>query len=235
MSIPQHIAVIMDGNGRWAKAHRKPRISGHRAGAAALERVLDYCRDAGVKYLTVYAFSTENWKRSQDEVMGLMKLLSMFIRSKEKLFMRNQLRFRVIGRRTDLSRKIQREIAALEEKTAHFDRQLIVALSYGGRAEIVDAAVKFASLVRDGAAADGKEAESLFASCLYAPDVPDPDLLIRTSGECRISNFLLWELAYTEFYFTDTLWPDFSRGDFDLALESYGRRERRMGGRLDAK
>jgi len=224
----------MDGNGRWAKARGKPRISGHRAGAEALERVLGYCRDVGVKYLTVYAFSTENWKRSKEEVSGLMKLLSAFVHSKEKMLMKNEVRFRVIGRRSDLSAKLQREIASLEEKTARFERQLIVALSYGGRAEIVDAAVKFAGIMgKAGAPVDGQEAERLFASCLYAPDLPDPDLLIRTSGECRISNFLLWELAYTEFHFTDTLWPDFSREDFDRALDSYAHRERRMGGRLE--
>ena len=224
----------MDGNGRWAKARGKPRISGHRAGAEALERVLGYCRDVGVKYLTVYAFSTENWKRSKEEVSGLMKLLSAFVHSKEKMLMKNEVRFRVIGRRSDLSAKLQREIASLEEKTARFERQLIVALSYGGRAEIVDAAVKFAGIMgKAGAPVDGQETERLFASCLYAPDLPDPDLLIRTSGECRISNFLLWELAYTEFHFTDTLWPDFSREDFDRALDSYAHRERRMGGRLE--
>ena len=225
----------MDGNGRWAKARGKARLSGHRAGVDALERILGYCSDAGVKYLTVYAFSTENWRRSQEEVSGLMKLLSAFVHSKEKMLVKNKVRFRVIGRRTDLSAKLQREIASLEEKTARFERQLIVALSYGGRAEIVDAAVKFAGMIRDGAPSDAAEAERLFASCLYAPDVPDPDLLIRTSGECRISNFLLWELAYTEFYFTPTLWPDFSREDFDDALDSYAHRERRMGGRLETK
>ena len=235
-SVPQHIAVIMDGNGRWAKARGKARLSGHRAGVDALERLLGYCNGAGVKYLTVYAFSTENWKRSKDEVSGLMKLLSAFVKSKEKMLVKNKVRFRVIGRRSDLSAKLQREIAGLEERTAHFERQLMVALSYGGRAEIVDAAVKFADVIgKGGIPADGHEAERLFASCLYAPDVPDPDLLIRTSGECRISNFLLWELAYTEFYFTDTLWPDFSREDFDRALDSFAHRERRMGGRLETK
>ena len=235
-NVPQHIAVIMDGNGRWAKARGKARLSGHRAGTDALERILGYCSDAGVKYLTVYAFSTENWKRSKEEVSGLMKLLSAFVKGKEKMLVKNKVRFRVIGRRSDLSEKLQREIAGLEERTAHFERQLIVALSYGGRAEIVDAAVKFADVVgKGGLPVDVHEAERLFASCLYAPDVPDPDLLIRTSGECRISNFLLWELAYTEFHFTDTLWPDFSREDFDRALESYAHRERRMGGRLETK
>ena len=224
----------MDGNGRWAKSRGLPRLAGHRAGVDALERVLGYCRDAGIEYLTVYAFSTENWKRSAEEVSGLMKLLSLFVKGKEKMLIANEVRFRVIGRRTDLSPKLQREIAALEEKTARFSRQLIVALSYGGRAEIVDAAERYAKrLAAEPGALDGAARERLFASCLYSPDVPDPDLMIRTSGECRISNFLLWELAYAEFHFTDVLWPDFSRADFDAALESYSRRERRLGGRLE--
>jgi undecaprenyl diphosphate synthase len=231
-SVPQHIAVIMDGNGRWAKARGKARLSGHRAGVDALERVLGYCNDAGVKYLTVYAFSTENWKRSKDEVSGLMKLLSSFVKGKEKMLVKNKVRFRVIGRRSDLSEKLQREIAGLEERTAHFERQLIVALSYGGRAEIVDAAVKFADVVgKGGLPADVHEAERLFASCLYAPDVPDPDLVVRTSGEFRLSNFLLWQCAYAEFHSTPVLWPDFSKADFDAALTAYASRRRRLGGR----
>ena len=230
MNVPQHIAVIMDGNGRWAKARGKARLCGHRAGVDALERVLGYCSDAGVKYLTVYAFSTENWKRSKEEVSGLMKLLSAFVKSKEKMLVKNKVRFRVIGRRSDLSAKLQREIAGLEERTSHFERQLIVALSYGGRAEIVDAAVKFADvLAKGGLPADGHEAERLFASCLYAPDVPDPDLLIRTGGELRISNFLLWQMAYTELYFSDQLWPDFRHEDFYNAVYDFQNRQRRFG------
>lgn len=217
----------MDGNGRWAEKHRKVRLSGHRAGAETLDNVMHYCREVGIKYLTVYAFSTENWKRSKEEVSGLMKLLSSFIKSKEKILIKERISFRVIGRRTDLSLKLQREIAALEEKTANGDFTLVVALSYGGRAEIVDAAKAWAlSGEKD------ELTEEAFSKFLYAPDIPDPDLIIRTSGECRTSNFLMWESAYSEWYFTDVYWPDFDRAEFDKALESYSRRERRMGGRL---
>lgn len=217
----------MDGNGRWAEKHRKVRLSGHRAGAETLDNVMHYCREVGIKYLTVYAFSTENWKRSKEEVSGLMKLLSSFIKSKEKILIKERISFRVIGRRTDLSPKLQREIAALEKKTANGDFTLVVALSYGGRAEIVDAAKAWAlSGEKD------ELTEEAFSKFLYAPDIPDPDLIIRTSGECRTSNFLMWESAYSEWYFTDVFWPDFDRAEFDKALESYSRRERRMGGRL---
>lgn len=223
----KHLAIIMDGNGRWAEKHRKVRLSGHRAGAETLDNVMHYCREVGIKYLTVYAFSTENWKRSKEEVSGLMKLLSSFIKSKEKILIKERISFRVIGRRTDLSLKLQREIAALEKKTAGGDFTLVVALSYGGRAEIVDAAKAWAL-------SDEKDelTEETFSKFLYAPDIPDPDLIIRTSGECRTSNFLMWESAYSEWYFTDVYWPDFDRAEFDKALESYSRRERRMGGRL---
>lgn len=217
----------MDGNGRWAEAHRKPRLSGHRAGAKTLDDVMHYCRDAGIRFLTVYAFSTENWKRSKEEVSGLMKLLSSFMKSKEKTLVKERVSFRVIGRRTDLSLKLRREIAALEKKTAGGDFTLVVALSYGGRAEIVDAAKAWAA-----SGEKGELTEEEFSKFLYAPDIPDPDLIIRTSGECRTSNFLMWESAYSEWYFTDVFWPDFDRAEFDKALESYSRRERRMGGRL---
>jgi undecaprenyl diphosphate synthase len=222
-----HIAIIMDGNGRWAKARRKPRIAGHRAGAEALDRVMHYCREAGIRYLTVYAFSTENWKRSKTEVSGLMALLSNYIRSKRKELVANGVRFRVVGRRADLSPKIQKEIAALEEATKGGDFTLAVALSYGGRAEIVDAANAWR---RENP--EGELTEEAFRAYLYAPDIPDPDLIIRTSGELRTSNFLLWESAYSEYYFTDVLWPDFGKEEFDKAIESFAKRERRMGGRL---
>ena len=218
----------MDGNGRWAAAHRRPRISGHKAGAEALDRVMHYCREAGIRYLTVYAFSTENWKRSKEEVSGLMKLLSSFMRSKEAMLVREGIRFRVIGRKADFSMKLQREIAQLEEKTKDGDFTLAVALSYGGRAEIVDAANAWLK-----SNPECELTEEAFRSFLYAPDIPDPDLIIRTSGECRTSNFLIWESAYSEWYFTDVLWPDFDKAEFDKALQSYSRRERRMGGRLN--
>ena len=224
----EHLAIIRDGTGRWAAAHRRPRISGHKAGAEALDRVMHYCREAGIRYLTVYAFSTENWKRSKEEVSGLMKLLSSFMRSKEATLVKERVRFRVIGRKADFSAKLQREIAVLEEKTKDGDFTLAVALSYGGRAEIVDAANAWFK-----SNPECELTEAAFRGFLYAPDIPDPDLIIRTSGECRTSNFLIWESAYSEWYFTDVFWPDFDKAEFDKALQSYSRRERRMGGRLN--
>ena len=239
----QHLAVIMDGNGRWAQKRHLPRLMGHRAGADALDRTMHWCKEAGIKYLTVYAFSTENWKRSEDEVSGLMKLLSHFIKSKERELVENGVAFRVIGRRTDLSEKLQKEIAALEEKTKGGDFTLIVALSYGGRDEIVRAAERLfekwrrgnmprredQALTRQDAASPIDE--QTFASCLDTAGIPDPDLIIRTSGELRLSNFLLWQAAYAEFYFTDVLWPDFDKAEFDKAIASFSKRDRRMGGR----
>lgn len=222
--IPRHIAIIMDGNGRWALQRGLPRLAGHRQGAKQLEEVLTWCAEVGVEILTVYAFSTENWKRPLEEVSGLMKLLGLFLREKRAKLLRDQVRFRVIGRRSDLPEELQKKIEALEAETAGFKRQLVVALSYGGRAEIVDAAHRFAALPAD------QQNEAGFASCLYAPDLPDPDLIIRTSGELRLSNFLLWECAYSEFYITDTFWPDFDRAAFDQALASYATRDRRKGG-----
>ncbi len=220
--VPRHVAVIMDGNGRWALARGKERLAGHRAGAKTLERVLEWCGEVGVEVLTVYAFSTENWRRPEAEVSGLMRLLALFIRSKRDKLMKDQVRFRVIGRRSDLSPTLCRKIAELETETAHFKRQLVVALSYGGRTEIVEAARRFA---------EGEDrSEAAFARCLYAPDLPDPDLIVRTSGEFRLSNFLLWQCAYSEFYVTDVLWPDFDRTEFDRALAAYALRDRRMGG-----
>ncbi len=229
-NIPQHVAVIMDGNGRWALARGKKRLAGHRAGVDALERMLGWCRDAGVKILTVYAFSTENWRRPAEEVNGLMKLFSTFIRLKTRKLMREGVRFRVIGRRSDLSPALAASIARVEEKTASFEQQLVLAVSYGGRAEIVDAARKLVAEAATGQIRPEDVDEALVGHRLYAPDLPDPDLIIRTSGEQRISNFLLWECAYSEFYFTDTLWPDFSREDFDAALAAYAARDRRKGG-----
>lgn len=223
----EHLAIIMDGNGRWAKAHNKLRIDGHRAGAEALDRVMHYCREAGIKYLTVYAFSTENWKRSKAEVSGLMSLLSRYIRSKKDELIANSVRFRAVGRLADLSAKIRKEIAGLEEATKDGEFTLAVALSYGGRAEIVDAANAWRR-----ANPDGELTEEVFRAYLYAPDIPDPDLIIRTSGELRTSNFLLWESAYSEYYFTDVFWPDFGKEEFDKAMMAYAKRERRMGGRL---
>ena len=228
----QHLAVIMDGNGRWAKKRHLPRLAGHRAGAESLDRTMHWCKEAGIKYLTVYAFSTENWKRSKGEVAGLMKLLSHFIKSKEKELVKNGIAFRVIGRREDLSPKLQKEIAALEEKTKDGEFTLVVALSYGGRDEIIRAAKIFnAEAHRRRERGESVGDEAVFSSCLDTAGIPDPDLIIRTSGELRLSNFLLWQAAYAEFYFTDVLWPDFDTAEFDKALASFSKRERRMGGR----
>lgn len=221
--VPEHVAMIMDGNGRWATLRGKKRGEGHKAGAKTLGDVLNWCGDRGIKYLTVYAFSTENWKRPKEEVSGLMDLFARMLKTKERSFMKNRVRFRMIGRRGDLSKKLLAVIEALEKKTAQFERQFIVAISYGGRAEIVDA---MNAAMRKGEPLT----EETFRNYLYAPDVPDPDLVIRTSGELRTSNFLLWETAYSEYYFTDVLWPDFSEAELDKALEAYAQRHRRKGG-----
>ena len=222
-NVPRHVAIIMDGNGRWATQRGKKRGEGHKAGAKTLGEVLRWCGARGIQYLTVYAFSTENWKRPKEEVDGLMTLFARMLKAKEKDFMKNRVRFRMSGRRGDLSKKLLGVIEALEKKTAHFERQFVVAISYGGRAEIVDAA--------NAAMKRGEPlTEETFREYLYAPDVPDPDLVIRTSGELRTSNFLLWETAYSEYYFTDTLWPDFSEAELDKALASYAARHRRKGG-----
>ena len=222
--------MIMDGNGRWAKKRGNIRLAGHRAGAETVRRVLDYCRKYGVQYLTLYAFSTENWSRPKAEVAGLMKLLAKFLREKERDLIADECRFRAIGRRADLSKDLQSLIAKVEESTKHFQRQLIVCLSYGGRAEIADAATRLADDVRAGKIPAGPISEETFASYLYAPDVPDPDLILRTSGEFRLSNFLLWEAAYSELYVTPVLWPDFEEKDFVAALDAFASRSRRFGG-----
>ena len=227
---PVHIAVIMDGNGRWAKKRGLPRLAGHRAGSESVRRILTYCRDAGVKYLTLYAFSTENWSRPKDEVSGLMQLLEGFIREHEADLLEKKVRLRVIGRRGDLPEKLQAEIARLEKETEAFDYQLLVALSYSGRTELTDAVRRIAGQLRDGSLRPEEIDENTISANLYAPDVPDPDLIIRTSGEMRISNFLLWECAYSEFYVTPVLWPDFQEKDFRAALEAYAARDRRFGG-----
>jgi len=221
--VPRHLAIIMDGNGRWAAKRGRRRGEGHVAGARTLEKVLGWCGERGIRYLTVYAFSTENWKRPKEEVGGLMALFAKVLKSKGRKFVAERVRFRMVGRRGDLPAGLLREVERLEEATKDFEREFIVAISYGGRAEIVDAA--------NAAMKRGEPlTEETFRSYLYAPDVPDPDLVIRTSGEVRTSNFLLWESAYSEYHFTDVLWPDFSEADLDRALEDYAARHRRQGG-----
>lgn len=223
-NIPNHIAIIMDGNGRWAKKRGLARSFGHMEGAKTLRNVLEYLTEIGVKYLTVYAFSTENWNRPQDEVSTLMRLFLKYIKNERKNMMKNKIRFFVSGRKNNVSEKLQNEIERLEEETKGNDRiTLNIAFNYGSRAEIVDAVNRIIE--------DGKEniTEEDFSKYLYN-DFPDPDLVIRTSGEMRISNFLLWQIAYSELYITDTLWPDFDEKEIDKAIESYNQRERRFGG-----
>jgi undecaprenyl diphosphate synthase len=229
-NIPRHVAVIMDGNGRWAKQRGLPRLKGHEAGAESVRAVIRACREAGVKYLTLYAFSVENWTRPRDEVSGLMSLLVRFLRKEERLLHEKKIRLSVIGRMEDLSDEVRQSLERTMAETAGYDEgRLILALSYGGRTEIVTAARRIAEEVKAGRLDPQQIDEAVFANHLYAPDVPDPDLLIRTSGEIRLSNFLLWQVSYAEFYFTPVLWPDFREEQFMEALREYGRRQRRFG------
>ena len=228
LNIPNHIAIIMDGNGRWAKGKNRPRVFGHKAGADTLRKIVKYCGNIGVKYLTVYAFSTENWKRSQEEVSALMTLFKTYINSEKKMLLENKVRFIVSGREEGVSESLLKAIRELEKETSKdYKMTLNIAFNYGGRAEIIDAIKKAREM--------GEEiTEENFSKFLYN-DIPDPELIIRTSGEFRISNFLLWQLAYSEIYITDVYWPDFDEKELDKAIESYNKRERRFGGRIDDK
>lgn len=228
--VPRHVAVIMDGNGRWAKARLLPRIAGHKRGADAVRRIVEAAWDFGVEYLTLYAFSSENWKRPEEEVGGLMSLLRIYLRSELDELDRNGVRVRVIGDRRRLPPDICKMIAEAEARTISNSRlTLILAVSYGGQGEIVQAARRLAEEVAAGRLRPEDIDESRFASCLETAGIPDPDLVIRTSGEQRLSNFLLWQAAYAELVFTDTLWPDFGRDEFAAALQEYQARDRRFG------
>lgn len=228
--IPVHVAIIMDGNGRWAQQRGLPRIRGHQMGAESVRAVLRACRDAGVKYLTLYAFSVENWVRPRSEIRGLMTLLKRFLAEHEHELHENKIRLRVIGRMQDLPADVRKELERVIRATESYDAgHLILALSYGGRAELTDAMRAIAREVREGRLDPDKITEQTIAAHLYCPDVPDPDLLIRTSGELRVSNFLLWQISYTELYFTEVLWPDFREEHFRQALAEYARRHRRFG------
>ena len=227
----RHIAIIMDGNGRWAQARGLPRVKGHEAGAQNVRRIMKAAKQAGVKYLTLYAFSVENWNRPKLEVEALMRLLNRFLTDYEQEFHDNKIRLRIMGRKSDLPEKILKEIERVETATSSYeDYTLIIALSYGGRVEIVNAAKKLAEKVQAGEINASDIDEKSFASELYLPDVPDPDLIIRTSGEFRVSNFLLWQCAYSEFYITPICWPDFDEGELEKALAAFGSRDRRFGG-----
>ena len=228
---PQHIAIIMDGNGRWAKKRGLPRTAGHAAGAETFRRIATYCRSIGVKYLTVYAFSTENWKRSREEVECIMALFEKYLHEAIDEMEQDHIRLKVLG---DLSR-ISPELRALIERTAeistHYDGfQANICINYGGRDEIVHAARRFAAQCAAGERKPEELTEEAFGALLYSGGIPDPELIIRPSGEERISNFLLWQSAYSEYYFTDVLWPDFDEWELDRAIAAYQKRDRRFGG-----
>jgi undecaprenyl diphosphate synthase len=224
-AVPRHVAIVMDGNRRWARRRHLPAIAGHRAGVETIRRTLRHARERGVRYLTLYSFSTENWKRDPTEVEALMRLLEETILRETDTLVRDRVRLRVIGRLGELSERLQRAIEGAARATAGGDDTMTIAFNYGGRAEIVDAVRR---IVRDGVAPDAVD-DAAIADRLYAPDIPDPDLFIRTGGELRVSNFLLWQVAYAEMWATPVLWPDFSVQDLDAALAAYASRERRFG------
>lgn len=227
---PRHIAIIMDGNGRWAKKRGLPRTAGHSAGAEAFRRIANYCRTLGVEYLTVYAFSTENWKRSQEEVGGIMLLLRRYLEEAIRDMTKNRVRFRFFGDLSRLSPQLQKLCYDAENQSAEYDVQVNFCLNYGGRDEIVRAARAFAAQVAEGKRKPEELTEELFSRYLYSAGVPDPELIIRPSGELRTSNFLPWQSAYSEYVFMDVLWPDFGPQDLDKAIDEYHRRNRRFGG-----
>jgi undecaprenyl diphosphate synthase len=229
--LPRHVAVIMDGNGRWAKLRHKPRVEGHRAGIASVRDVVETSARLGLQVLTLYAFSVENWKRPQSEVTTLMGLLKRYLRSELDTLLRNNIRFRVIGRMEELPADVQDELRRGMERTAERSGLLFnIALNYGGRTEITDAVRRLAADVAAGRREPGAIDEDTLSSYLYTAGLPDPDLLIRTSGEMRVSNFLLWQIAYAEIWVTDVLWPDFRRKHLLQAVADFQKRERRYGG-----
>jgi len=229
--IPRHVAIIMDGNGRWAQQHKLPRLSGHEAGRKSVKKVVQAAIAHGVRYLTLYAFSVENWQRPRDEVQGLMGLLRLVLREELAEMGKEGVRLRAIGRPQDLPEAVREELAAAIEKTnANTKLDLILALSYGSRVEITEAAQAIAREVKSGQLEADQITEETISQHLYTRDLPDPDLLIRTSGEMRISNFMLWQISYAEIYVTPVLWPDFGKEEFAAALADYARRERRFGG-----
>jgi len=227
---PKHVAIIMDGNGRWAKQRGLPRVAGHREGAEAVRRAIRFAGERGVTVLTLFGFSSENWRRPEEEVSDLMGLLRRYLKSEIADLHSRNIRFRVIGERKRLASDIQNLIDDAERMTRdNSDLTLCLALSYGGRAEIADAVRRIAQSVKLGLIEPDGVDESLVENYLWSAGIPDPDLVIRTSGEKRISNFLLWQCAYTEFYFSDVLWPDFGEAEFADALRDFARRERRFG------
>lgn len=231
MKVPNHIAIILDGNGRWAKAKGMPRSYGHVKGCANLETICDDMKELGVKYLTVYAFSTENWKRSREEVEGLMKLFRNYLKKCIKISEKNKMKVKIIGDITAFDEDIQKKIVELEEFSKDYEElHFQIALNYGSRDEILRGVRKLAQDAVDGKVKPSEINEGVFESYLDTAGIPDPDLMIRTSGELRLSNYLLWQMAYTEFYFTDVAWPDFHKPELIKAIEKYNERDRRYGG-----
>jgi undecaprenyl diphosphate synthase len=231
MAIPRHVAVIMDGNGRWAQQRGLPRLAGHEQGSKSIRQCVEACMETGVEFLTLYAFSSENWKRPLLEVNGLMLLLERFLNEKKEEMLREGVRLRAIGRLDDLPPPCRKKLFEVVEATAANSRlHVILALSYSGRTEILDAVKSIVADAAGGALAAADVTPELISSRLYTEGIPDPDLLIRTSGEMRISNFLLWQLSYTEIHVTKKLWPDFVKADFFEALDDYKSRSRRFGG-----
>lgn len=230
LKIPQHVAIILDGNGRWAKKRMLPRNMGHVQGAKTVEQIIEDAHDLGIKYLTVYAFSTENWKRPQEEVDALMKLLKDYLKNCIKHANKNNMRVRVIGDKTRLEASIQEKIQELEEiSKENTGINFTIAINYGSRDEMIRAMRKMMLDCKEGDIQPEEINEDIFAHYLDTTGMPDPDLLIRTSGEIRLSNYMLWQLAYTEFYFTDVLWPDFNKKELIKAIEYYNGRDRRFG------
>lgn len=227
--LPRHVAIILDGNGRWAKARGLPRTAGHGAGAEAFRRIGNYCKDIGIEYLTVYAFSTENWKRPPEEVRTIMAIFEKYMMEALSIMERDRFKMRFFGDISALSPRLQELMAAAEEKSTHYEGcQMNMCINYGGRDEIIRAVRRYAQEFKDGTAPE--LTEETFGNYLYSAGIPDPDLIIRTSGEERLSNFLPWQGAYSELYFTDVLWPDFTERDMDMALAEFQRRDRRFGG-----
>ena len=227
--LPRHIAIILDGNGRWAKRRGLPRTAGHAAGAETFRRIATYCKDIGIDYLTVYAFSTENWKRPREEVDAIMGLLGKYLREAVDTMERDHIRLKILGDPEILPKNLRDLIDETADISTHYEGfQANVCLNYGGRDEIVRAALRFAEDYKAGKAAT--LTEESFSNYMFSAGIPDPDLIIRPGGEMRLSNFLMWESAYSELIFTDVLWPDFTSGDIDAAIAEYQRRDRRFGG-----
>ena len=230
MDVPKHIAIIMDGNGRWAKKRGLPKIMGHQQGVESVKNIVKSSIKFGVKYLTLYAFSTENWHRPKKEVKAIFSLLENFLDNQMRLFEENNVKLSFIGERDNIWPKLRNKMSHFENQTKNNSAlSLNIALNYGGREEILSAVRNLVDMAKNGKMDSARIDEKFFSTCLYTKDIPDPDLLIRTSGEMRVSNFLLWQISYSEIYVTEKLWPDFREKDLELAIKSYKERERRYG------